>query len=176
MADNYVLEFSRPLVMETVKSNSVKKQRIEATKDELEALAKRLLVKSISNLAADIKLERLLNDTVRVSCNVKADIVQSCIISLEDIPAHLDFEAESLFSEKGEVFEGDSGDDLEVEDEFNFAIKDGVLDLGELVAQYLSVEIDPYPRVEGAEFKEPVAEDSKKNNPFAVLEGLKGKK
>ena len=63
-------------------------------------------------------------------------------------------------------------EDFELElseyEDFEFS-SDGILDLGEIGAQYLSLSVDPYPRFEEKDV--PVLETKK--NPFAVLAQLK---
>jgi hypothetical protein len=55
-------------------------------------------------------------------------------------------------------------------------IVDEVVDLGELTTQYLSLSLDPYPRVPTAEpFKVIYPQNSSEDlvkNPFSVLQGL----
>ena len=54
---------------------------------------------------------------------------------------------------------------------------DGQIDLGEVVAQFLAVAMDPYPRKDDAELPESIqseeAAEADKPNPFAQLAGLK---
>jgi len=51
-------------------------------------------------------------------------------------------------------------------------IKGGVVDLGALVAEFLALGVDPYPRRPGAVFAPPSAADAT-SSPFAALAKLK---
>ena len=66
------------------------------------------------------------------------------------------------------------------EDDFEAAemVQNGHIDLGEVVAQYLALELEPYPRAPGVSLPAQVTvgddgDKDKKHNPFKVLEGLK---
>ena len=52
-------------------------------------------------------------------------------------------------------------------------IEDGRIDLGELVAETMAIELDPYPRKPGAGFAD-IIEDAEKPSPFSALSKLKG--
>jgi hypothetical protein len=55
-------------------------------------------------------------------------------------------------------------------------IFDGRIDLGALVAEFLALALDPYPRKPGVEFEEPeaAADDPVGESPFSKLQALKG--
>ncbi|HCS23533.1 MAG TPA: metal-binding protein, partial [Rhodospirillaceae bacterium] len=57
-------------------------------------------------------------------------------------------------------------------------VHNGMIDLGEVVAQYLSLELDPYPRAPGVSLAAQMQASGqpKKANPFQALEALKGEK
>jgi hypothetical protein len=56
-------------------------------------------------------------------------------------------------------------------------LTNGIVDLGEVAAQFLAISMDPYPRKEGVDIEEFVEEEEaeEKPNPFAKLAGLKDK-
>ncbi|MCP4394624.1 MAG: DUF177 domain-containing protein [Alphaproteobacteria bacterium] len=85
--------------------------------------------------------------------------------------------SDDLFDDEG--FLSMSFDNAEIE-----PINDdgGVIDLGEVIAQHLALEINPYPRKEGAVFQDPSPNKhagefglTTSENPFAVLASLKDK-
>ena len=57
-------------------------------------------------------------------------------------------------------------------------VVNGMIDLGEVATQYLSLNLNPYPRAPGVSLAAQLAEAGMevKNRPFAVLEGLKAEK
>ena len=54
---------------------------------------------------------------------------------------------------------------------------DGKIDVGEVVAQFLAVAMNPYPRKDGAKVADVVKseDEEERPNPFAKLAGLKDK-
>ena len=65
--------------------------------------------------------------------------------------------------------------DPDEEDSYDEEIEGSAIDLGEMVAQCLALELDPYPREPGIEYV-PEAEkfqDSSAESPFAALAQLK---
>lgn len=102
---------------------------IEPTLKELENVAKRIDVLSLYNFSSTVTLERAEND-VRLRGNVSAVVSQNCV-KTGDI---VDSPVETQFT----LFLRDEEEELPLD---NF----GLLDVGELVLQYLCLEIDPYP-------------------------------
>ena len=115
-----------------------------------------------------------------------AQIVQSCVTTLEPVPEMVEDEVKVLFSPH--VSEEDmpsNPDDLEdlSEDELMALLDqpeplvDGKIDVGEVVSQFLAVAMNPYPRKDGAELPDAALieeeADEERPNPFAKLAGLK---
>jgi uncharacterized metal-binding protein YceD (DUF177 family) len=99
---------------------------------------------------------------------MKASLVQRCSVTLKEIPEEIDetFSFRVVHPKQQEEFELE----LSEFEDFEFS-SDGIVDLGEIGAQYLSLSVDPYPKFDKADV--PVLETKK--NPFAVLEQLKRK-
>lgn len=97
---------------------------------------------------------------------MKASLAQRCTVTLKEIPEEIDetFSFRVVHPKQQEEFELE----LSEFEDFEFS-SDGIVDLGEIGAQYLSLSADPYPRFEDSDV--PVMETRK--NPFAVLEQLK---
>ena len=81
----------------------------------------------------------------RLAADFEADVVQACTITLEPVPSRL-VESFTLTygpaEDEGEiVLDGDS--------ETVEPLDDGVIDIGEAVAQQLSLALDPFPRAPG---------------------------
>lgn len=93
---------------------------------------------------------------VRLDGRLTARVVQTCVVTLEPVTADIDAPLERLYGfdvrdessdpEGGEVHLALS-DDLPAE-----PLHGGLLDLGAAAAEQLSLELDPYPRAEGAVF------------------------
>jgi uncharacterized metal-binding protein YceD (DUF177 family) len=171
-------EFSRPLVIDDIgREGSV--LTLEATEEERERLAGRFGLLSVDSLTAELTVTRGASGIpIRVRGTLRAAVVQECIVSLEPIPCKIKELIEVEYApaaEDGaeEVFHLDQPDPPEPLE------GDGV-DLGELVAQHLSVALDPYPRKEAAAPLEwdaggPESAANEGDRPFAVLARLRKK-
>ncbi|MEO1046272.1 MAG: DUF177 domain-containing protein [Pseudomonadota bacterium] len=154
-------------------------QRITANVAERAALAERFGLVRLDALSASCDYHRA-GDTVQASGWLRADIVQSCVITLEDFPSHIDqpfslrFAAEVL--DAGEDEMADMGDDADYD---LMPLENGRFDIGEAVAQTLALMLDPYPRSPEADAallqKGILREGEEKESPFAALGELKKK-
>lgn len=167
-------EFSRPVVVADLEEET--ELRFEADDDERRALAGRLGVDRVDGLTADLRIVREIGALVRLSGHVSADVTQSCVVTLAPVAGHREFDLDIRFAPPELVAEMEDDEELLYEEEDPpDPIVDGVIDLGDVVAEYLALEIDPFPRAEGAEFSGyatgPAAEEGA-GNPFAVLRDL----
>lgn len=156
-------------------------------------LAQRLGIVSLDSLKADVVISNEKGASAyHVRGQIEADITQSCVVSLEPVKNHIqdNFEAwyadpegaisiakarHEKLTEKGHGEQPilDEQDDPE-------PLVNGSIDLGELITQYLSLGIDPYPHAEGVEYevqddKKTVEPDAVGKNPFAALQDWKDK-
>lgn len=171
-------EFSRLIAIDGITPDKTRVETIAASDAECEALAKRLGLRELSDLQAKISIRRVAGGTsVRVEGDIEADVVQACVVSLQDVHSVVKSHFETFFTKEdadkaaGEVeIDPDSEDSPEM-------VHNGMIDLGEVVTQYLSLELDPYPRAPGVSLAAQMqgGGQAPKTNPFAVLEGLKGK-
>jgi uncharacterized metal-binding protein YceD (DUF177 family) len=170
-------EFSRLIAIEGITPDKVRKETITASAAECEALARRFDLRGLSEFKARISLRRVTGGpALRVQGDFEAEVVQTCVVSLQDVHAHVQGHFDTFFSEETAAPAAEIAlDDDETSPEI---ITNGVIDMGEIVAQYLSLELDPYPRAPGVSLAAQLAEIGAevKNSPFRVLEGLKGEK
>jgi len=179
-------EFSRIVRADAVHRGDVV-ETIEATEAERKALAERFELESIGRLTATVRLRSVRGgQMVRVAGELEADVVQTCVITLDPVPAHVSESFGALFAPESMV----PKDEDEIEIDPNISEEDipepmfnGRIDIGELAAQHLSLALDPYPHAEGVEFEgfgeadededgdDP--DEPEKPNPFAALERLK---
>jgi uncharacterized metal-binding protein YceD (DUF177 family) len=169
-------EFSRVLILEKV-GQFAYVTNIEANETERSKLAQRFNIPRIDLLKAHFEIVRgNISGEYKVDGHVIADVTQSCVVSLADVPAHLEFPIH-LVLRRGteEEFQEDidaNFEDTEVDLEF---YQHHEIDLGEMCAQYLSLALDPYPRSDIKEGENPFEEKpiiENKVNPFSVLEKL----
>jgi len=155
---------------------------IEADARERRALAKRLEVTAVDRLTARLAVRRVAGGPlVRVSGGFEAEVEQPCVVTLGPVHSTI---AEEIEIEFGPVDpERSAGPESDEEAEQPEPREGDEIDLGEIVAQFLSVSIDPFPRAPGAmlgqsSFGPDSAQDNSKSgadsdNPFAVLKALK---
>ena len=175
-------ELSRAVRVDQV-PNSGLDVDVVATPAECEALARRFGIVAVGALAAQVRLKPIRGgEVIRVNGRLTADVVQSCVVTLEPVPAHVDEEFDMTFSTAAEeeAEEDLSEIDLSLEDEDPpDPIVGGIIDVGEVVSEHLALALDPFPRKPGASIpaaREPAAEDDGRPNPFAVLAKLRQKK
>lgn len=173
-------EFSRIVDVEGLGEDELER-RIEADERERKALARRFGLVSLEGLKATVRVQRLSGGAVRVRGDLEADVVQSCVVTLEPVAAHI---AESFSVTFASEPEADLGAEVDLSPEgedLPEPLAGGALDIGEAVAQHLALSLDPYPRAPGVTFeaaKYPSlaaqsAEKGKESGPFAALASLR---
>jgi uncharacterized metal-binding protein YceD (DUF177 family) len=135
-------EFSR--VVEAPRaSGRVITHRIAAGAAERAALARRFDLVALDRLEAEVRLERMKDGLVRLDATLAAEVVQSCVVSLEPVASTLQEPFVLLY---GDV-EADRAIDLDGEAETIEPLEEhDRIDIGEAVAQQLSLSLDPFPR------------------------------
>ncbi|WP_374410410.1 DUF177 domain-containing protein [Novosphingobium colocasiae] len=164
-------ELSRLLDVRQVEGKAA---RILANAEERAALAKRFDLVRIDSLSADLDLTR--DDRVVEARGVlKAQFIQSCAVSAEDIAVTVDEPVYIRFIPETETQPG-ADDEIEIDaeelDEIPYAGHH--FDLGEAVAQSLGLAIDPYltgPNADAARKAAGIGAPEDQG-PFAALKGL----
>lgn len=177
------VEFSRPIRVEDMEEGE-NVVAIDATADERAALAARFGLMALDRLAAELRVTATKGTTitVHVAGTFVAEVTQACVITIEPVKARIDsafaltYGSEAVpVAEEGEIHLS-----LDREDPPE-PIINGVIDLGEAVAEHLALELDPFPRAPGAKFdgfssKSPESPNAgPPTSPFAVLAKLKSK-
>lgn len=169
-------EFSRLIAIEGITPDKTRYETIEATPEECAALAKRFDVRGLSELRARLNIRRVSGgDVVRLEGEFESAVVQSCVVSLQDVPAHIKGHFETYFTEDAAKAGDELTFDPESAEDAPEMVDNGQIDLGEVVAQYLALELDPYPRAPGVNLAAQMTGPGGvgKSNPFQVLERLK---
>lgn len=173
------VEFSRPIPVEQIGVQETVRQ-IVANASERVRLAERFGLIALDRLQATLQLQRIPGGLIRVRGHLEADVVQSCVVTLEPVPAQLS-ESFTMNFVSGRA---DRGGEVVIsvdEEDPPETIAEGRFDLGETVAQQLAVSLNPYPRSGQAPAvnegePEIVGQNDKKRGPFAVLEGWRDRK
>ncbi len=170
------LEFSRPVLVERL-GHDERTYDIEANTEERAALAARYGILAVETLTARLRLTRTGSTRVRLSGRFSADVVQSCVVSLEPVAAHLEEDFALTFATEKD----DDPDEVVVimdDEDPPEPIESGIIDLGEAAAEHLALALDPFPRAATAAFDagdEPARDPPAKASPFAALASLKKK-
>jgi uncharacterized metal-binding protein YceD (DUF177 family) len=105
----------------------------------------------------------------------RASVVQTCVVTLDPLPADLEGEFELKLAPRG----SDAAPRPEIEitldpqaEDPPDVIETDEIDVGAYVIEHLALELDPFPRTPGVEFEPPPAEEPA--SPFAILRQLKG--
>lgn len=152
-----------------------KQVRIEATDAERAALARRFDLVRIDSLEADILLNRTDERTVEAKGMLRAEFVQSCAVSAEDIPVSAEEELFFRFVPSSANHAPDEELEIDATDCDEIEYSGPHFDLGEAVAQSLGLAIDPFLTGESAEEARKAAGigTPEGHGPFAALKGLK---
>ena len=148
---------------------------INADEEEKRRIAKRLALVSLHSLAAYAALSRQAGDIVRAQGRLQAKLDQSCVVTGEPVPAHVDEPFDLLFMPEPEAHSSDEEIELGSTD-CDVVFHDGAaIDLGGAIADTLALCLDPYPRSAGADaaLKEAGVMTEEQASPFAVLAQLK---
>ena len=143
-------EFSR--IVAGDRMEAVETLEIVADGAERAALARRFGLDSLDALTASVTLTKFGDRRrVRLSANFSADVLQSCVVTLEPAPSRIE---DSFVL----VYDEDAGGPAEAE---TVVLLKGrispepwsgvVIDVGEAVAEHLALALDPYPRATGAD-------------------------
>jgi uncharacterized metal-binding protein YceD (DUF177 family) len=174
--------FSYPVKVGNISANAVT-VKVEASPGELKAVAKLWDVVEVKALKAEVYLSRWKKDGVRLKGRVSAEIVQSCVVTLEPVESRIDEPFEQIFVPEGSklarIIANDAAEmvlDPDGPDAPETFVGDEI-DVGEAVTEFAALAIDPYPRASGVDFADHIESDestkSGKPNPFAVLKDWK---
>ena len=183
-------------LVEVDKNDSTAKSiTFEADADERADLARRLGIVSVERAAATVTLQRVGGGIVHAIGFVRADVTQSCVVTLAPVPDHVEEEFEGWFGDKTnavsfvrarqerEAKKGHIEAEILEESIDPEPIVNGKVDVGELATQFLSLGLNPYPHAEGVvhsvtDEDAPKDEDGAnlRRNPFEALKDWKEKR
>jgi hypothetical protein len=150
---------------------------VAATKD-LPRLAEWVEVEGIERFEGHVELIRLSQNRFEYDADLEADVVQSCVVTLEPVRTHISRSFHRVLHLKpGAHRFADKGGSITLsaaEDDAPEEIDSTRYDLAGPLIEELVLAIDPYPRAAGVVFEPPAADSDKPESPFAVLAKLKG--
>jgi uncharacterized metal-binding protein YceD (DUF177 family) len=144
MSNDLQNEFSRPIPLDRIAS-SWATHVIEAGPEERAALAARFEILAIESLTAEVRLRRdRAGVQVAFSARFSASVIQECVFTLEPTPTKINEAVEIRFDLSPEILAAEL--DIEAGDDSAEPLEGDVLDIGEVIAQHLSLALDPFPR------------------------------
>jgi uncharacterized metal-binding protein YceD (DUF177 family) len=146
---------------------------IDTTAVERAGVAQLLGIPGISELSAVLQVAPFQADGVSVTGEIHAHVTQLCVVTSEAFDSDVTTPVSIRFSPDG--VDPDAEVDLaeladpEAEDPPDLLSGDQI-DLGGVVAEFLALALDPYPRKPGAAFE--AKQDEEPTSPFDALKSL----
>jgi uncharacterized metal-binding protein YceD (DUF177 family) len=176
-------EIERPPVSRQFRLDEIREGvsgTIEATEAERAAICRLLELKGLGALALTYRLFLTGGGRLRLKGHLEAEVTQTCVVSLDPVPAKIDAPVEVEFWPtamiEAEIKREEVSSSTTLAD-WPEPIEDGRIDLGPLLYETLATSLDPYPKREGVSFEwsqgAEEAEQERKSSPFAALDRLK---
>jgi uncharacterized metal-binding protein YceD (DUF177 family) len=174
----------KPLLSRTVDNGAIGDagivERVAASEAERRAIADAFNLISVDALAADVELRRSAAGLIVVDGVLRADVVHTCVVSLDPAPQRIDEPFHVTLAPAGSNEappEPKPGAEVLVDPERDTpeVVAGPTIDIGAIVIEHFSLALDPYPRAPGAQLPaEPATgADAPAESPFAALAGLK---
>lgn len=165
-------ELSRLVDLHELRKNDMITMDLRATEAECAALAKRFGILDVHDLDAHITLMRGARpDLFKIEGELSAIVVQECCVTLAPVEERVSESYSELLTTSPQMLgsEEDLDSDKPVE-----LIQGDSIDIGEVVAQWLALALNPYPRSDAPTFEYIEAANASKDmqTPFKVLETI----
>jgi hypothetical protein len=170
-------EFSRPLDVTRVPPQG-STEKISAEAQECADLARRFGLPALYGLEAELEVSRWRGEGLKIKGRFIADIDEVCVVSLDIFRSQLADDFENYF-----LPAGNSAGAALIEEGDAEPFENGIIDMGEVVAESVALALDPYPRKPGVTFADVIENEhasgpgkAEERHPFAGLGPLrKGK-
>lgn len=145
-------EFSRLVFVDGLPPKG-KSFAVAADWSERAALARRFGILEVGRLMVDGVVDNVRGGTaVRLCAHLSADVTQTCVVSLAAVRQKIEVDFVRLFGPHAPS-DAEAAAEIhfdEADDEID-ALHAGRIDVGEIAAEQLALELDPYPRAPDAE-------------------------
>jgi uncharacterized metal-binding protein YceD (DUF177 family) len=159
---------------------------IVASDSEREALVRRFGFLGLPVFSARVSVDRRPGGQVVVEGRLRGKVVQACILTLEPVIQELDDPFRLVFKQDlAEERDPESGEALlSAQIDAPEPLQGNLLDIGEIVAEQLSLAADPYPRRPGVKLEDVLPKprqagrmgrNEQRRHPFAGLAALRDK-
>lgn len=148
---------------------------VAADEGERARIAQAAGVVTLDRLTGAFDLSHLPGGGVKVEGLVEADVVQTCVVTLEPVENHIREQVSIRFLPPEQIEPTPDGEEAEpaLDDDIE-PLEADAIDLGRLTREFMLLALDPYPRKEGVAFEPPAAGESGAH-PFAALAGLRAR-
>ena len=167
-------EFSRPVALSRLGVEPFC-QEIEAAEGERERLARRLGLETLDRLRATVTLRRGAGETVLLDARFEAAFSQTCVVTLEPVPGTVSGSFALLYG-PADAGPAEFDADLDAGADPNAPVFEplsgAAIDIGEAVAQELSLALPEFPRHPDAAAEPDDAASEPVDGAFAALAGL----
>jgi uncharacterized metal-binding protein YceD (DUF177 family) len=182
-------EIERMVDLEKMGANGSTALEVTASEGERAALAKRFGFLGLPAFSARVTVDRRPGGQVVVEGRLRGKIIQACILSLDPVTQELDEAFRILFRQNlAEERDPESGEAvLSAQADAPEPLSGNMLDVGEIVAEQLSLAADPYPRRPGVKLEDVMPKprqgerggrppkSDQRRHPFAGLASLRDK-
>lgn len=137
-------EFSRPVALARLGAEPFC-QEIEAAEGERERLARRLGLEALDRLRARVTLRRRAGETVLLEARFEAAFTQTCVVTLEPVPGAVSGSFALLYG-PADAGPGEFDAAADPDEPVFEPLSGAAIDIGEAVAQELSLALPEFPR------------------------------
>jgi uncharacterized metal-binding protein YceD (DUF177 family) len=169
-------EFSRPLEFSRVPPQG-STETISAEPQECAELARRFGLPALHSLEAELKVSRWRGEGLKIKGRFTADLDQTCVVTLDMFRSRLTDDFERYFLPAGAAAGTEA---VLIEEGGAEPFGNGIIDMGEVVAEAVAVALDPYPKKPGVSFADMIEDEHSsgpgkdaETNPFAGLATLR---
>ena len=140
-------EMSRPMSLAEI-GGQARALHVKASPAECQALVQRFQLVRLDHLEADVQVQRT-GAAILLQGQLQAQGAQACVVSGAPVP----FDVRETIKLRFVAADAPQGEEIELESDAldELPIEGGRIDVGEAVAQSLSLALDPYPRADEEE-------------------------
>ena len=158
------------IAVETLNGEAPVRLSLQASSEECRHLAERFGWQEVSSIEAELVLRSLSGDAYLVSGKLNAGIIQTCRITGAAVPEVIEAVVEERFANMN-----GSDETIDIDDVTTEALENGTIPVGEMLAQLLALEANPWPRDPEALLPYGVSPGENAAGPMAALAELKKK-
>ncbi len=166
--------FSYPFDLSSL-STAGHEEALEIPEAACRSIAETYKIDGIEEFTARFRFSRLAKFEYALAGQFAATVIQTCIVTLKPLRTRIeqDFKRRYDIAPRDAAGQTSRSVNVELESEYIETLHGSSLDLAIPLLEELSLAIDPYPRVPGAEFEAEQEEPAAGQSPFAVLQKLK---